>query len=194
MKKLKKSTFLTDFKNFITKGNIVDLAVAVVIGGAFSAIVNSLVNDIIMPLLTLATGNGVQGLAIQLNPSVPQLLEDGTANPAAIYWNYGNFLQAIINFLIIALCIFTVLRIMMNLKKVSDKVIDKQKAAIQKKLKSGEISEEEAAAQVAAAEEAAAKETVAEEPKESTEDILRQIRDELKRLNADKADESEDAE
>lgn len=192
MKKLKKSTFFSDFKKFITKGNIVDLAVAVIIGGAFSTIVNSLVNDIIMPLLKLAIGDGVEALSIVLN-GVDKYV-DGAINPEAILWNYGNFIQAIINFLIIALCIFTALRIMMNLKNVGNKVVAMQKKAIEKKLKKGEISAEEAAAQVAAAEEAAAKEVVVEEPKETTDDILRQIRDELKSLNAEKEEKTENIE
>ena len=75
-KNKKKSTFFSDFKAFITKGNIMDMAVGVVIGGAFSAIVNSLVNDIIMPLLTLATGDGVQGLSVVLNGVDKYLADD----------------------------------------------------------------------------------------------------------------------
>ncbi len=122
----KKSTFFSDFKAFITKGNVMDMAVGVVIGTAFSAIVNSLVKDIIMPLLNLATGNGVEGLSVVLN-GVDKYLPDGTINPEAILWNYGNFLQSIINFLIIALCIFTTLRIIMNIKKAKDKIADMAK-------------------------------------------------------------------
>ncbi|MDE5910927.1 MAG: large conductance mechanosensitive channel protein MscL, partial [Clostridia bacterium] len=125
-KNKKKSTFFSDFKAFITKGNVMDMAVGVVIGGAFSAIVNSLVNDIIMPLLNLATGDGVQGLSVVLN-GVEKYLEDGSINPEAVLWNYGNFLQTIINFLIIALCIFTTLRIIMNIRKASEKIAEKAK-------------------------------------------------------------------
>lgn len=125
-KNRKKSTFFSDFKAFITKGNVMDMAVGVVIGTAFSAIVNSLVKDIIMPLLNLATGNGVEGLSVVLN-GVDKYLPDGTINPEAILWNYGNFLQSIINFLIIALCIFTTLRIIMNIKKAKDKIADMAK-------------------------------------------------------------------
>lgn len=125
-KNRKKSTFFSDFKAFITKGNVMDMAVGVVIGTAFSAIVNSLVKDIIMPLLNLATGNGVEGLSVVLN-GVDKYLPDGTINPEAILWNYGNFLQSTINFLIIALCIFTTLRIIMNIKKAKDKIADMAK-------------------------------------------------------------------
>ena len=159
-KNRKKSTFFSDFKAFITKGNIMDMAVGVVIGGAFSAIVNSLVNDIIMPLLTLATGDGVQGLSVVLN-GVDKYLADGSINPEAVLWNYGNFIQTIINFLIIALCIFTALRVIMNIKKASEKIAEKAKHSI----KGGEEAvAQEAVADVA--EEAKADDaTVAEEAK-----------------------------
>lgn len=192
-KNRKKSTFFSDFKAFITKGNIMDMAVGVIIGGAFSAIVNSLVNDIIMPLLNRAMGgnNGVQGLSVVLNGE-SRFLEDGTVNPKAILWNYGNFLQAIINFLIIALCIFTALRIIINIKKASDKIAEKAKQALVKSdeaAKDGEqVAAQEAVADVAAevkAEEVKVEEANAEvvsaeevaEQKESQEDLLKQIRD-----------------
>ena len=209
-KKRKKSTFFSDFKAFITKGNIMDMAVGVVIGTAFSAIVNSLVKDIIMPLLNLATGNGVEGLSVVLN-HVPKYLEDGTINPEAILWNYGNFLQSIINFLIIALCIFTTLRIIMNIKKASEKIAEKAKQGLDKQQTPEEMPAQEVVADVAvqetaepAKEEAVAEETakseatsaegiVAEadkvleevEVKESQEDILRQIRDLLMSMKSE---------
>lgn len=85
-----------EFKQFISRGNVLDLAVAVVMGTAFSAIVNSLVNDVIMPLVgVLLGGLNFTGLAI-------------TINDAAIL--YGNFIQAIINFLIIAASMFFVVK------------------------------------------------------------------------------------
>ncbi|MDE6551059.1 MAG: large conductance mechanosensitive channel protein MscL [Clostridia bacterium] len=173
--KKKKSTFFADFKAFITRGNVMDLAIGVVIGGAFSAIVNSLVNDIIMPLLTLATGDGVQGLTVVLN-KVPKYLADGTINPEAVLWNYGNFLQAIINFMIIALCIFLTIRIIKRIKSVKDKIVEKEKQLIEAKLKSGEITEEQAAEAVKAAEQPA----IAAPAKETSEELLMQIRDLLK--------------
>lgn len=85
-----------EFKQFISRGNVLDLAVAVVMGTAFSAIVNSLVNDIIMPIVGVILGGlDFTGLAI-------------TVNEAAIL--YGNFIQAIINFLIIAGAMFFVVK------------------------------------------------------------------------------------
>lgn len=177
---LKRITFFSDFKKFISKGNVVDLAVAVVIGAAFSAIVTSLVNDIIMPLLTWAMGgNGIAGAALVLN-GVPQYLADGTINPAAVLWNYGNFIQAIINFLIISLCIFTALRVMMNVSKGTKGLLEKEKAKLDKQLKKGKISAEEAAEQASALET-----TVAAAPiVETTDDLLREIRDLLKAQQA----------
>lgn len=168
----KKSGFLADFKKFIMRGNVLDLAIAVVIGGAFGAIVNSLVSDIIMPLLTLATGDGIQGLSVVLNGE-EKYLADGSLNPKAVLWNYGNFLQTIINFLIIALCIFTVLRIVIKVKEAGQKLIKKN----------GEITEEATSEDVATetAEQAAKAETV-EEKTENTEELLREIRDMLGKM------------
>ncbi len=94
---------LKEFRAFIAKGNVLDLAVAVIIGGAFGAIVTSLVNDIIMPLIGVILG-GVDftSLAIQV--------QDATIT-------YGNFIQAVINFLIIAFVIFMIVRTANNMKK-----------------------------------------------------------------------------
>ena len=99
--------FWKEFKAFISKGNIVDLAVAVVIGTAFNKIVTSLVNDIIMPLITWALGaNSLAELSI--------VLQQDADGAATLTWNYGNFIQSMIDFLIIALTIFIVLKIMMK--------------------------------------------------------------------------------
>ena len=92
-----------EFKDFISRGNVVDLAIAVVLGGAFGAIVKSLVDDLIMPLIGILLG-GVDftSLTIQV----------GDATLA-----YGNFIQAIVNFLIIAFSIFLIVRAYNNTKK-----------------------------------------------------------------------------
>ena len=88
-------SFVKEFKEFISKGNVMDMAVGVIIGGAFTAIVTSLVNDIIMPLLSLLTGGlDFANLAIKL----------GEGEEAASL-NYGAFIAAIINFLLIALVV-----------------------------------------------------------------------------------------
>lgn len=94
---------LKEFKEFVMKGNILDLAVGVIIGGAFGSIVTSLVNDIFMPIIGMIIG-GVDftNLAIKF----------GTAEI-----KYGNFIQNIVNFLIIAACIFSVVKVAAKFKK-----------------------------------------------------------------------------
>jgi len=100
--------FMKEFKEFISRGNVMDMAVGVIIGGAFTSIVTSLVNDIIMPLLSLLTGGfDFTALSIAL----------GEGEEAASF-NYGAFIQAIINFLLIALVIFIIIK---ALNKVSKK-------------------------------------------------------------------------
>ena len=87
---------LQDFRDFINRGNVVDLAVAVIIGGAFGAIISSLVNDIIMPLVGILLGGlDFASLSIQVGESV--IL-------------YGSFIQAIVNFFIIAFVLFLIIR------------------------------------------------------------------------------------
>jgi len=103
--------FFADFRKFISKGNIMDLAVAVVIGNAFNAIVNSLVKSIIMPLVSLLTG-GIN-IASWKWVIVPEDTVNGIAE-TAVY--YGEFIQAIVNFLIIAFSIFVALKVMMKIK------------------------------------------------------------------------------
>jgi large conductance mechanosensitive channel len=99
-----------DFKKFIMKGNVVDLAVAVIIGGAFGKIVASLVNDILMPLIVLITGqNSLSALSVTLREAV------GDGEP--LLWKYGNFIQTIIDFLIIAFCIFLFVKFFERFKK-----------------------------------------------------------------------------
>lgn len=109
--------FFRDFKEFATQGNIMDMAVGVVIGAAFKDIVNALVNNIITPLIVLLTGkNSLESLKWTLkNPEVNELGEAIENTGVAV--EYGVFLQAIVDFLIVAFCIFLVLRVMMNAKK-----------------------------------------------------------------------------
>ena len=143
--------FIEEFKAFIAKGNVIDMAVAVVVGGAFGKIVTSLVNDIIMPLIGLISGGiNVSTLKWVINEAV--LNEAGEVVTAEVALTYGAFLQTIIDFLLIALSIFVFLKIILVAK---DKIIKKE-----------EVKEEEAPA---------------EEPKETAEDILSEIRDLLKK-------------
>ena len=94
-----------EFKEFISRGNVMDLAVGVIIGGAFTAIVTSLVNDIIMPLVGIITG-GVDFSSLAFQISLPEEL--GDVAPATI--NYGLFIQNIINFLLTAVVIFLLVK------------------------------------------------------------------------------------
>lgn len=140
-KERKKSTFWQDFKQFISRGNIVDLAVAVVVGAAFTAIVNSLVNDIIKPLIALLINGSFSEMVVVLRP------EDVEAGVEAITLNYGNLIMAVITFLIDAFVIFTVIRVMRNLQKKVKEGGEALKGHFSK-----EVKEEEApAAEVAPA-------------------------------------------
>ena len=99
-----------EFKAFVMRGNVVDMAVGVIIGGAFSKIVTSLVNDIFMPIIGMVLGNvNFTSLEIKLGEPV-----EG-AEQAAI--RYGMFIQEIVNFLIIALCIFMVIKLINKVQK-----------------------------------------------------------------------------
>lgn len=108
--------FLNDFKEFAMKGNVVDMAVGVIIGGAFGKIVTSMVNDIIMPLVSLATGSvKISDASYALRPEIKDAA--GEVVQAAVTFNYGMFIQNIVDFLIIAFSIFVALRVIMKFKK-----------------------------------------------------------------------------
>lgn len=99
--------FIGEFKKFISRGNVMDLAVGVIIGGAFQSIVNSLVNDIVMPVISLITGG--------LDFSAWKIMLSEGENAASI--NYGNFITAIINFIIMAFVIFCFVKFMNSLNE-----------------------------------------------------------------------------
>ena len=112
-----------EFKEFAVKGNAVDLAVGVIIGAAFGGIVNSLVKDILMPPVGLLTG----GLDFSNKFVVLKAASGGgsfntpveAAKAGAVTWNYGNFITLVINFIIVAFCIFLVIKAMNKLKRPS---------------------------------------------------------------------------
>ena len=99
----KENGFISGFKKFITRGNVLDMAVGVIIGASFNAIVNSLVNDIISPVIGLVTGG------IDFN-SLCITLVQATATSEAVTVNIGTFINTIIQFLLIALTLFVVIR------------------------------------------------------------------------------------
>ncbi len=113
--------FFADFKAFIQKGNVLNLAVGVIIGAAFTAIVNSFTKDIFMPLITAlfavcGVQGGLSGMSIVLNGVEPFVLDSATntmvTNPEAILWNYGTFIQAVIDFLLTAFVVFCIVKIL----------------------------------------------------------------------------------
>lgn len=107
--------FLKDFKEFAVKGNVIDMAVGVIIGGAFGKIVTSLVNDIIMPAIGFITG-GIDFKDYKFILKDAAVAADGS-EIAAVTINYGMFIQYIVDFLIVAFCIFVVIRALMKFKK-----------------------------------------------------------------------------
>ena len=112
--------FFSDFKEFAMRGNVVDMAVGVVIGGAFGAIVTSLVSQVIMPAVGLLTGG------VNFN-ELKWVLKEATVDAAGtevaeVAIGYGAFIQSILDFLIIAFCIFLLIRAIMKLKKTEEVV------------------------------------------------------------------------
>ena len=105
-------SFLKDFKEFAMKGNIIDMAVGVIVGGAFGKIVSSLVSDIIMPVMSIVTGgDGLKNLKYIITEA------NGEVGIEEVAVNYGMFIQNIVDFLIIAFSIFVALRVIMKFKK-----------------------------------------------------------------------------
>lgn len=111
--------FLNEFKAFALKGNVMDMAVGVIIGAAFGKIVTSLVNDIFMPVLSLITGGtNVSGLFYQLaNRDVVYPTIDAAKEAGVATLNYGLFIQTVIDFLLMALCIFLFVKLISKLRK-----------------------------------------------------------------------------
>lgn len=116
--KTKSTSFKNEFKEFINRGNVMDLAVGIVIGSAFTAIVTSIVNDIIMPLVSLI-GGGFNFTTLSI--TIPNLF--GGESGATL--TYGNFIQNTVNFLIIALVVFLMIKFINKFHKKADETIDK---------------------------------------------------------------------
>ena len=157
MKRLKENNFIKEFKTFISQGNVMDLAVGVVIGAAFSAIVTSLVNDIIMPLVSLI-GGGADFSSLSI--TIPNFFGGNTA--AVI--RYGNFIQNVVNFLIIALSLFIVIKAINHMN-------DRAKAAAKKASAKLGLEEEKQEAEKAAEEKKAEDEQI-----KLLKDILKELK------------------
>ena len=107
---------LKEFKDFIAKGNVMDMAVGIIIGAAFTAIVTSLVDDLINPIISLFTG-GIDFSSMKVALS---------SDPGAATFNYGSFINALINFLIVAWVVFILVKIV---NRVKDAAVKKEEAA-----------------------------------------------------------------
>lgn len=117
---------LQEFKAFALKGNVVDMAVGVIIGGAFGKIVTSLVNDIIMPPIgNLLGGKNFSDLAVTLKEAQPAVLNEAgevvTPEVAAVLWKYGAFLQTCLDFLIVAVSVFMMIKVINKLSNLRKK-------------------------------------------------------------------------
>ncbi len=146
--KKEKTSFFTDFKKFITKGNVLDMAVAVVVATAFNAIVTGLVKNIITPFVTyLTSGVSINEWKWVLRPAVEATETTEAVTEIAV--SYGLWLQSIVDFLIIALTVFVFVRIVTNMQKRMNWREEEKKAAEAAKKK-----EEEAKAAAAAKEKA----------------------------------------
>ncbi|ASM37393.1 large-conductance mechanosensitive channel protein MscL [Campylobacter sputorum] len=114
-------SFIKEFKEFAMKGNVVDMAVGVVIGAAFGKIVSSLVSDVIMPVMGILTG-GVNFSHMNI------VLKEAVGTAPAVTLNYGSFIQTIIDFLIIAFAIFIAIKAMNKIRKQGEKKENAQPA------------------------------------------------------------------
>ena len=127
--KKKVKGLVEEFKQFIARGNILDLAVAVIIGGAFSKIVTSLVNDMVMPLITGAIGgHSLADLSWVIKQEI--LATDGTILSPALTVKWGAFLQNIIDFLIIAVIVFSFIKMATATKNASERLHAEAKTLI----------------------------------------------------------------
>lgn len=108
-------SFKSELKEFLLRGSVVDMAVGIVIGGAFGKVVSSFVSDILMPPIAVLVGDSeFTELKVELKKAV---MEGAEVITPAITWNYGNFIQTIIDFLIIGIAIFMVIKAMNSMKR-----------------------------------------------------------------------------
>ena len=195
--------FFKDFKAFISRGNVIDLAVGVIIGGAFTAIVTALTNKILMPvinwiLLAIVGGNGMESIYTFLKKAY---VLDELGNPTttvdlsnSIYIDWGAFIIAIIDFVLIALVLFCIIRVIMRAKDVAQKEKAgrptraelaelKEKGVEVKSRRVARVKVAELRAEKKAKEEAEAKAKAEAEKKPTEEELLTEILIELKKLN-----------
>ena len=185
MKAIKK--LWAEFKKFITRGNVIDLAVGVVIGAAFTAIVTSLTNDIIMPLINWAVGGEENGISSLCTVLKGVYIDDGMGNRVldienSLVINWGTLIQAVLDFILIAIVVFAIVKIINTIRDAGTKLgtkagRDKELRKRTKKFVKQGMAADKARAKAEAellAEEAPAPE---EPPKPTTEELLAEIRD-----------------
>ena len=120
--------FIEEFKEFAIKGNMMDLAIGIIIGGAFTGIVNSLVKDIVNPLLGLVTGNiDFSNLFIALDGNTYATLAEAEELGVSVF-KYGSFISNVINFIIMALVVFILVKIINKLRTVGQKPVEEAPA------------------------------------------------------------------
>ncbi len=203
--------FFAEFKKFITRGNVLDMAVGVIVGGAFTGVVNGLSNFILKPLINkllamIIGGDGLTGAVTFLEKVYTTTTDEAGVVTSvidmtkSIYIDWGSFISAIINFLLIAFTLFVIVRTLNNLRAAREKAIDEmdldEKKEIRKIRKEMKISKKEAAkvyeervaaeaaakaaAEAAAAEAAAIAAAEAEAKAMANTKLLEEIRDLLK--------------
>lgn len=135
--------FFKDFKAFITKGNVLDLAVGMIIGAAFNAIVKSMVNDLLMPVISLMFDGDIshQFWTLRGTPEFVDGLLVNADQVVLLYW--GRFLQSVIDFLIIGLTLFTIVRVTIRIKKIGEERKEKLIAKYGEEVVEEEPEEEE---------------------------------------------------
>ena len=127
--------FIKEFKEFAMKGNVMDMAVGVIIGGAFGKIVTSMVNDVLMPLISMVTGGiSFTDLFINLSDDVKYKTLAEAQEAGASVFAYGQFIQNIFDFIIIAFCIFMMIKAMNKLKKKEEPAPEAPKGPTQEEL------------------------------------------------------------
>ena len=194
--------FFAEFKKFITRGNIVDMSVGVIVGGAFTAIVNGLSNNILKPIINwflaiLLGSDSLSGIFTYLKKvEIPELDANGVATgnivvdlTQSIYIDWGAFINAVINFLIIAFVLFTIVKIINRISDAQKKSNDikvsiafKQEKGLRlSKKEKAFLAAEEEAARIAEEERIAQEEAAKNAPKVvTTEELLTEIRDLLR--------------
>ena len=204
MAKKRIKNFFGEFKTFITRGNVLDMAVGVIVGGAFTAIVNGLSNFVLRPIINwiiaLIVGESTLENAVTFL-GAPARLEDGTIDLAnSIYIDWGSFISAIINFLLIAFVLFMIVRMMNRIAKAKENAFGDDAKSVRKEVKKirkeqgvswedalaiyatrlADIKEAEEKAKAEAEAKAAEEARLAEEKAMANTRLLEEIRDLLK--------------